>query len=104
MTCNERAAQNGMATPARARRHHIDRRAASILQSQSPAFEQNGDQAGNTHWAADLLGLSPKTLELMRHQGCGPKYIRLSPRTIRYLKSDIFAWLRERAANTSPRT
>ena len=91
--------RNGSAAPGRARRHHIDRRAAAVLQSQTQILE-TGDQALSTRSAADLLGVSHKTLELMRFQGCGPKYLRLAPRMIRYMRSDLFAWLRERAALT----
>ncbi len=76
-------------TPDRARRHHLDRRAVGILQQhQVPTVDATADAALRTE-RQRTCSASPKTLELMRHQGCGPKYVRLSPRTIRYLKSDL---------------
>ena len=35
-------------------------------------------------------------LEIGRSRGYGPKYVRMTPRMVRYLPSDIVAWLKER--------
>ncbi len=37
---------------------------------------------------ADLLGVAPETLYRWRKRGCGPKWIQLGPKTIRYLADD----------------
>lgn len=45
--------------------------------------------------AAELCGLSPRTLERLRTTGAGPPYIRLSGRRfVVYDPEDVVAWLR----------
>lgn len=43
--------------------------------------------------AAKFLNVSPKTLEKWRWSGCGPKFLRLSGRVIRYRISDLNEFL-----------
>jgi hypothetical protein len=45
----------------------------------------------NAKAAARYLGLSPKTLAMMRCQGTGPKFIKRG--RIFYFKSDLDAWI-----------
>ena len=45
--------------------------------------------------AAAWLGLSPRTLEIYRVRGLGPRYCKLG-RWVRYLESDLREWLEER--------
>lgn len=46
---------------------------------------------------ADMIGgLSSRTLEAWRRRGYGPPFIRVSPRAIRYRRSDVEAWLAAR--------
>jgi predicted DNA-binding transcriptional regulator AlpA len=53
-----------------------------------------------TERAAQYCGLSPKSLDLWRHDGDGPKFVKISNR-VRYRKRDIDAWLAARVrANT----
>ncbi|HLO76155.1 MAG TPA: helix-turn-helix domain-containing protein [Magnetospirillum sp.] len=47
--------------------------------------------------AAERLGIAPQTLAHYRVKGCGPRYIRISSRCIRYLEADLSAWLDMRA-------
>ena len=42
--------------------------------------------------AAKKLALAPRTLRNWRVRGCGPPFIRISARCIRYRVSDIEAW------------
>ena len=49
--------------------------------------------------AALYLGLSPKTLAMMRCQGTGPKFIKRG--RIFYFKEDLDAWLMEQGKLTS---
>ena len=54
-----------------------------------------------TKQAADYLSLSPARLEIWRHEGGGPDYVKLA-RSVRYRKEDIDAWLASnRRSNTS---
>ena len=50
--------------------------------------------------AARLLSVKPNTLEIWRHKGKGPTFIKLgdSPQApIRYLRKAVMAWLAERS-------
>ena len=45
--------------------------------------------------AATLLGIKPNTLEIWRHQGKGPAFLKLgdAPQsTVRYQRSTVMAW------------
>ena len=54
--------------------------------------QENGDPVYlDTNGAAELLGLSPRTLDRYRVTGEGPEFFRFGNR-IRYLKSDVLAW------------
>lgn len=54
-----------------------------------------------TEQVSQLTGLSIKALETMRYKRIGPPFLRIG-RRIRYLLSDIVAWLeRERVACSS---
>ena len=46
--------------------------------------------------AADLLGLTPRTLQAWRHRGGGPEYVRVSSRCVRYRPADLEAWAEDR--------
>lgn len=49
---------------------------------------------------ATLLGIKPNTLEIWRHQGKGPAYLKLGDNpqsTVRYLRSAVMAWAAQRA-------
>ena len=46
--------------------------------------------------AADFLGVTSRTMQLMRQRGGGPRFMRLSARCIRYTRADLKAWADER--------
>ena len=46
---------------------------------------------------ADLLRVSLSWVEKSRANDYGPPYIRLSPHCIRYSRTDVLAWLKQRA-------
>jgi predicted DNA-binding transcriptional regulator AlpA len=45
---------------------------------------------------ADMTGLSPNTLQRMRREGTGPKYVRVGIKRLMYRWSDGEAWMTER--------
>ena len=47
----------------------------------------------DTRSAADYLGVQAGTLAKWRCVGRGPRFCRLSPRSIRYLLADLDAWI-----------
>lgn len=48
------------------------------------------------HEVARILNIAPKTLQSWRQNGFGPKYLKLSNKTIRYKTEDIQNWLQQR--------
>jgi predicted DNA-binding transcriptional regulator AlpA len=83
--------------PRAPKKHHLDRRAAAIAVQDTGA----DDQLLNTRELAKWLGVSTQFLEIGRHKGYGPRYTRLSPRNIRYKRSDVLAWLATRVPEYS---
>jgi hypothetical protein len=54
--------------------------------------------------AASVLRLSPRTLERMRVQGIGPRFVPVANRSIRYRQQDLDAYIASRVvASTSER-
>lgn len=51
--------------------------------------------------AAHVLGLSVGTLARWRMEGKGPAFVRPAARIVRYLRSDIEAWLGQSVRSTS---
>lgn len=53
---------------------------------------------------AEVLAVDRTTLKGWRIQGCGPKFLQLTARCIRYRRSDIEAWVakRERRSTSDP--
>jgi len=50
--------------------------------------------------AAKLLRLSERTLERLRLQGGGPRYIKAN-RSVRYREADLEAWVAARVVNST---
>lgn len=42
--------------------------------------------------AANLIGVTPRTLQSWRYSGVGPAFLRMGPRRIAYRMSDLEAW------------
>lgn len=42
--------------------------------------------------AAELLGFTTRALADWRRRGCGPRYVRVSARAIRYRRRDLTEW------------
>lgn len=55
--------------------------------------DEQSDELLTSKATAQLLGYAPGTLENLRAQGRGPKWMRINGRSIRYRRSDIDAWL-----------
>lgn len=65
----------------------------------------NLDELLTTKEAATVLGVKPNTLEIWRHKGKGPPFVRLgdgSCAPIRYVRAAVSEWLASRTfAHTS---
>ena len=51
---------------------------------------------------AAVTGLSVGTLERLRRLGIGPVFVRIGPRALGYLESDLVAYLDARRARETP--
>ena len=49
-------------------------------------------QSWNTNHVSEILGVKPVTVRTWRRLGCGPKFQRLTPRTVRYNPQEVLAW------------
>jgi predicted DNA-binding transcriptional regulator AlpA len=74
-------------------RHHLDRRADAVAASLADGAD---DDLLSTKQLARKTGLSVQFFEIGRHRGYGPRFVRLSPRRIRYARSAVLEWLAER--------
>ena len=71
---------------------HLDKRADEIAVKNDGA----GDDLLSTAQVADWFGCSTQWLEIGRCKNYGPKFTRISARTVRYRRSDVLAWLETR--------
>jgi predicted DNA-binding transcriptional regulator AlpA len=81
------------------RKYHIDKRAETIFDGLTRE-KISPDQLLRTRQVAKLLAVSEAWLEQLRLNKQGPKYIKLSERSLRYKMGDILAWLQVRARST----
>lgn len=51
--------------------------------------------------AADLIGVSERTLECWRSRGSGPPFVKISRRAVRYRREDIDQWVGERVQRST---
>ena len=71
---------------------HLDRRADTL--AQQGGFD---DELITGEQLAEWFGCSIGWVNLGRHKGYGPPYLRLGPNTIRYNRGAVKMWLRERS-------
>ncbi|MFZ0694685.1 MAG: hypothetical protein WAN51_11145, partial [Alphaproteobacteria bacterium] len=71
---------------------HLDAHAQDIAERNNGA----PDDLLSTGAVAGWLGVSTQFLEIGRHRGYGPPFVRLSVRRVRYKRADVLAWLAER--------
>jgi len=64
-------------------------------QSSSPATSRDPDHLDrliDERQAAKFLGYSPRALQNWRVRGGGPKFVKVSKRSIRYRRRDLIEW------------
>lgn len=54
--------------------------------------------------AASMLCYSVRALQNWRHRGGGPKFIRVSARSIRYRRRDLLDWIESRTVSSTSTT
>lgn len=75
----------------KSKRHHLDRRAEEI--ASHPVADGPRDELLSTKQVAQWLGVSVQFMEIGRHRGYGPHFVRLGPRKIVYRRNDVLHWL-----------
>jgi predicted DNA-binding transcriptional regulator AlpA len=80
-------------------RHHLDRRIDQVLAAAPVTLPVtlNDDTLLTTQQVAALLGVSTQWLDAGRKQGYGPDWIKLGPRTTRYMYGKVTRWLKQRS-------
>ena len=73
--------------------HHLDRHTDQLRCV--PAASGAPNDLLTTEELADWLDVSEQFVELSRHDGSGPKFIKLGKRMVRYRRA-VLAWLLER--------
>lgn len=53
--------------------------------------------------AASILCYSVRALQNWRHRGGGPKYVKVSARSVRYRRRDLLEWVEARIVSHSSR-
>jgi excisionase family DNA binding protein len=54
-----------------------------------------------TRQAAEYLNYELRTLESWRHRGGGPRFVRVSAKSVRYRSADLEAWIEERVRTST---
>ena len=55
----------------------------------------------NEHEAADMLCYTVRALQNWRCRGGGPKFVKVSGRSVRYRRRDLLAWIEERTVRST---
>jgi len=79
-------------TPNTERRLHLDKRAEAIV----AATPEGDDDLLTSIQVASWLGVSPQWVELSRTKDYGPPFVRVAPQIVRYKRSAIVKWPKER--------
>jgi len=62
------------------------------------------DRLVNEDEAADFLGYTGRALQNWRVRGGGPRFVRVSARSIRYRRRDLLEWSEARVCRTTSET
>ena len=54
--------------------------------------------------AADFLGFSVRALQNWRIRGGGPRFVRISSRTVRYRRRDLIEWTEQHLVSSTSET
>lgn len=58
----------------------------------------------NEREAACFLGYTVRALQNWRYRGGGPKFIKVSQRSVRYRRKDLIAWADQRTISSTAET
>jgi len=72
---------------------------------QTDTLHHTPDTLVNEREAASILCYSVRALQNWRHRGGGPRFVKVSSRSVRYRRCDLTKWVEDRiVSNTSQAT
>ena len=77
---------------------------AAIAQATNASPTHNPDSLLTERQLAEELGYTPRALQQWRRAGTGPKFVRVSARSIRYRRRDVLEWLEEHTRTSTSDT
>jgi len=66
------------------------------MQYQNLGFDYELDRLVDERQAAAFLGYTVRALQNWRLRGNGPRFVKVSSRSVRYRRRDLLAWIEER--------
>lgn len=66
------------------------------IENHDNASREDLDRLVDEREAASILCYSVRALQNWRHRGGGPKYVKVSARSIRYRRRDLLDWIEAR--------
>ncbi len=66
------------------------------IQHPNLGFDFEVDRLVDERQAATFLGYTVRALQNWRLRGGGPRFVKVSSRSIRYRRRDLLAWIEER--------
>ena len=64
-------------------------------------YESNNERLISESQAAEFLGYTRRALQAWRFRGVGPRFVKISARSIRYRLCDLISWSRERICSNT---
>lgn len=73
----------------------------SALDAKLTLFKDDPDVLLSAAQAGLYLGYTEAALAQWRLKGCGPKFVRVSEKSIRYRKADLIDWIQKRVRRST---
>ena len=70
-------------------------------QNKAATYDQNLDRLINEHEAAAFLGYTVRDLQNWRVRGGGPRFVKISSRSVRYRHRDLLEWTQHRLRSST---
>lgn len=69
--------------------------------TETPRYNQDPDRLMNEVEAAQILGYTIRCLQNWRLRGGGPRFVKVSSRSIRYRRRDLNEWIESKLATST---
>jgi hypothetical protein len=71
----------------------MEEQSERVASTGSRIAPDTADGLMNEHAAAAFLGYTIRALQNWRQRGCGPQYVKVSAKSVRYQRRDLQAWI-----------